>query len=70
MAVQLPDDLVVAAGGIEIGDVGPEQERRAAIVNRIVMPVDDRARAKREIAIAEQIVAAGDDPLSAERGIR
>ena len=56
MPIQLPDDLVVAARRIEIADPRPEAPRRAALVHRIVLPVDGRRlrSAEHEPAIAEQ----------------
>ena len=35
MAIELPDDLVIAARGIEIGDGRPEGARSASVVDRI-----------------------------------
>jgi hypothetical protein len=57
MPVQLPDDLVVAAGWIQIGNRRPELQRHSDIVDRIAMPV--RRRTAFDVAIAEQIVPPG-----------
>ena len=42
MPVQLPDDLVVAATGVQKRHVGPETRRGAAIVYGIEVPIDRR----------------------------
>ena len=42
MAIQLPDDLVVAARRIEIRHARPEPLRGAALVHRVALPIDGR----------------------------
>src|SRR6185312_3773849 len=42
MPIELPDDLVIAAGRIQVRHIGPEQARRRASVNRIEVPIDRR----------------------------
>ena len=39
VAIQFPDHFVIAAGGIQKRDVGPESARCRALVHRIEMPV-------------------------------
>ena len=58
MAVQLPDDLVIAAGRIEIRHLAPEQRRRDAVVDRIAMPVD-RGRRRADDSGAVEGASAG-----------
>ena len=54
--IQLPDDLVVAAGGIQVWHAGPEDVRRAPIVNRVVVPFESSPTVEAEAAIAKQVV--------------
>src|SRR5688572_6644175 len=63
MPVYLPDDLVVAARWCEVGDCRPEASRRAAIVNRVVVPAWRRAKGNRRVA--ENVVLAPEDPIGA-----
>ena len=74
MAIQFPDDLVIAARRIEVRHARPERVRRAAVVDRIERPVRQGGTAWSEPAepkptIAEQVVFAGEDAVGAQRRV-
>jgi hypothetical protein len=70
VAIELPDDLVIAMGWIEVGDGRPEGIRHAATVHGIPVPVNGCARSREaKTAITEQIVDAVDDAIGARRGL-
>ena len=67
MAIQLPDDLVIAARRIEVLDRGPKRVRHALPVDRVEMPVNAPGapfrRTEFQAAIAKQIVSAAEDAV-------
>ena len=65
MAIQLPDDLVVANLRIQKRHVAIEDTRCGAAVNWIEMPVHMAIRGVREVAIAEEIAGSVEDPVRA-----
>ena len=68
--VQLPDDLVVAAGRIQVRDAGPEAQRRAPVVDRVARPVDPLVRAvEAQAGIAEQVELAAEQAVGAGGGL-
>ena len=73
MPVQLPDDLVIAAGRIEIRHLAPEEPRRDPVVDGIAVPVDPGGVAARgrepQVAVAEQVEAAVGDRVGAPHGL-
>ena len=66
MTTELPDDLVVADGGIQVRHIRPERDRRTPVVNGVEMPIDVVA-GLREIQslIAEEVVPSGEDLVGA-----
>ena len=70
MPIQFPDDLVIAARGIEKRDGRPESPRRAAVVDGIELPVRGLAvGGESEASIPEQIVGAGEQTIGASGGM-
>jgi len=70
MAVQLPDDFVIAVLEIEIWDVRPEDGGGPAVVDRIEMPIDVPSRAgESQILVTEHVVAAGENAVGAPRRV-
>ena len=75
MTIQLPDDLVVAAGCIQVIDRRPEASRRPALMDRVDVPVGQRMRSrirglrplKPQSGVAKQIVFAGQNAVRACR---
>ena len=63
VAIEFPDDLVIAAAWIEVGHLRPEHCWRTAVVYRIEVPVDGgRIAFEREVFKAEEIVSVCDKP--------
>src|SRR5688572_24070411 len=58
MAVQLPNDLVVADLGTEERHVGVEDARCPAVMDRIRMPIDPSVAGEAYVVVAKQIVSA------------
>ena len=70
MAIQLPDDLVVADGRVEVRNIGPEANRRLAPVERDRDASRPCRRARStQLAISEQIVAAREDAIGSCRRV-
>ncbi len=71
MAIQFPDDLVVADGRVEVGHIGPEDVRRPPVVDRIEMPVHRALRtAERQRPVAEEVIASREDGVRSFRRLR
>jgi hypothetical protein len=73
MTTELPDDLVVADGGIQVRHVRPERGRRTAVVDRVEMPIDVVAGLRESQSfIAQEVVPSGEDLVGARacRGCR
>ena len=70
VAVQLPDNLVIAEPGIQIGNRRPESSWRAAIMDGVEMPVDLFARADEHVLVAEQSPAAVKEGVSERASLR
>ena len=68
MAIELPDDLVIANLGIEVGHSGPEGSRGSAPVHGVEVPVGRATAGEREVAVAEQVVAASHEPFTTADG--
>ena len=54
--IQLPDDFVIAAGGVQVSHPGVETAGWTTIVNRVVRPVGCAAGTEAQRVIPEQIV--------------
>src|SRR2546430_13401546 len=65
MAVQLPDDFVIAATWIEVSHVGPEPAGRAGIGQRIEVPVRGASRTEAGDAGPEEDGFASEDAIRA-----
>src|SRR5688572_20950854 len=64
VTVDLPDDLVVADCGIQIGDVSVENGRRPAVVHGIEMPVDSAILAREsQPPVTEYVAMSREDPI-------
>src|SRR5688500_2056675 len=71
MSIQIPDDLVIADRGIEVGHISPEDDGRAPVVHGIEMPVNlASARSERQSSIAEYVVLPREDAVGALDRIR
>ena len=68
MAIELPDDLVIANLGIEVGHSGPEGSRGSAPVHGVEVPVGRATAGEREVAVPEQVVAASHEPFTTADG--
>ena len=70
VAIDLPDDLVVARGGLEIRDGRPDCPRGATLMDRIQMPIDSCAgrylgtcRIEPQSGISQQVVLASENAV-------
>ena len=66
--IQLPDDFVIATGGIQVSHPGVETGGWTTIVNRVVRPVGCATATEAKRVIAEQIVLPGHDPIGTGGG--
>jgi hypothetical protein len=68
MAIELPDDLVIANPGIEVGHSGPEGSGGPTPVHGVEVPVSRATTDEREVAIPQQVVAACCEPFTTADG--